>query len=112
MHYIIGTQITIQSRTMPTVTRGMTSQELSKISKLKKTTAKSNKVRELFESNRTYTLIRIYAKEDKVIYKFSDSAGSIVEAEFDTVKQGESFISEIRGEEVPDYTLNHINKTD
>ena len=112
MHYIIGTQITIKSRSIPTVQRGMTSQELSKISKLKKTTNQSNKTRELFETNQTYTLIRIYAKNDKVVYKFSDNSGSIVEATFDTVKQGEAFISEIRGEEVPDYTLSHINKTD
>lgn len=112
MHYIIGTQITIKSRSLPPVQRGMTSQQLSKISKLKRSTAQSNKTRELFETNQTYTLIRIYAKGEKVIYKFSDNTGTIVEAEFDTVKQGESFISEIRGEEVPDYTLNHINKTD
>ena len=112
MHYIIGTQINIKSRSLPPVQRGMTSQQLAKISKLKRSTAQSNKTRELFEPNQTYTLIRIYAKDEKVIYKFSDNRGTIVEAEFDTIKQGESFISEIRGEELPDYTLNYINKTD
>ena len=112
MHYIIGTQITLGTRSMPTVSRGMTSQQLAEISRLKRSNTQNNKIRDLFEVNTTYTLIRIFAKEDKVVYKFSDTTGTIVEAEFDTVKQGESFISEVRGEEVPVYTLNHIIKSD
>ena len=112
MHYIIGTQIVIQNRSLPKVTTGMSSQQLSKLSRLKRSSAQSEKARELFEPGKTYTLIRIFAKDQKVIYKFSDNGGTVIEAEFDSVKQAENFISEARGEEIPDYSLNHINKTD
>ena len=112
MHYIIGTQITIESRTIPSVRPGMTSQELAQISKLKKGTQTNNTIREQFTAGKTYTLIRVYAKDEKIIYKFSDNVGNIVEAKFNNIKHGESFIAEIRGEEIPDYTAAYINKTD
>jgi hypothetical protein len=90
----------------------MTSQELAQISRLKKGNQANNTIREQFAPGKTYTLIRIFAKGDKVIYKFGDGGGGIVEAEFTTVKHGESFIAEVRGEEIPDYTEVYINKTD
>lgn len=112
MHYIIGTQITLDSRTIPTVRKGMTSQELAQISKLKKGNQVNVSIREQFTPGKTYTLIRVYARDDKVIYKFGDTTGGIIEAEFNTIKHGESFIAESRGEEIPDYTAVHMNKTD
>lgn len=112
MYYIIGTKITLQSRTIPTVKKGMTSQQLAEISRLKKGTAESNSIREQFKPNREYTLIRVYMEDGKVAYKFADTTGGIVVAKFNSVTAAENFISEIRGEDVPDYTEMHMNKSD
>lgn len=109
MHYIIGTQITISGRTVDRIRPGMTSSEIQQRS------TNSSQFREeqsKFEKNKTYTLSRIFRPPGSahIIYRFNDGGMSTVELEFKSVDDAEDFISEARGEAVPDY--NNIDRTD
>jgi hypothetical protein len=59
-----------------------------------------------------YSLLRIHNKDEKVCYVFADRSGTRVELLFDTVSQAEKFISEIKGEQLPDYSAAYENQTD
>jgi len=59
-----------------------------------------------------YSLLRIHNKDEKVCYVFADRSGTRVELLFDTVSQAEKFISEIKGEQIPDYSAAYENQTD
>ena len=109
MHYIIGTQITVtQSRPNP-VRPGMSSQQIRATSR-----GMSNytKEREQFTPGVTYTITRIYMKDNNVCYKFHSADGTGVEVIFKTVSDAEKFISEVKGETVPDYEQINRDKSD
>lgn len=109
MHYIIGTQITVtQSRPNP-VRPGMSSQQIRATSR---GMSSFTKERELFDSGKVYTITRIYMKEDKVCYRFNSVDGTGVEVMFNTVGDAERFISEVKGETVPDYEQINRDKSD
>ena len=100
MHYIVGTQISTSTRSTPKVRPGMTSQQLRSIGGKSKFTETKSKL----TPGETYTLTRIFKRDDKVVYTFIDSTFTRNELEFENVKTAEAFISELRNEQVPDYS--------
>lgn len=115
MHYIIGTQINITGKTIEKIRPGMTSQQIRQSSM---GSTRFKKERSQFKLNRTYTLARIYkmynetdVSKSKIAYEWSDGAGSRIRTEFDTVKLAEDFISEVKGETIPEYD-NFSDRTD
>ena len=109
MHYIVGTKITVQPAIKTALRPGMSSSQIRKQSSgLSKFAAQ----RDMFTPGDTYTLIRVFMKGDSVCYKFASLAGDVTEAEFGSVTDAEKFISELRGELVPDYEQINRDKTD
>ena len=107
MHYIVGTQITISGKTIEKIRPGMTSQQIRE-SSAGRTQFKAE--RNKFTSNRAYTLIRIHKISDpehpnggNIAYVWSDGTGERISVEFNSVARAEEFISEIKGETVPEY---------
>jgi thiamine pyrophosphokinase len=109
MHYIAGTKIKVQQRTISTIKPGMTSAQI-RANSTKST--KFTKQREQFETDVDYTLTRIYKEHDNILYQFSAMSGERVTAVFENINQAETFISELRNETVPDYTSVYTNMTD
>lgn len=109
MHYIAGTKIKVQQRTISTIKPGMTSAQI-RANSTKST--KFTKQREQFTTGVDYTLTRIYKERDNVLYQFSTMSGERVTAVFENINQAETFISELRNETVPDYTSVYTNMTD
>lgn len=110
MHYIIGTKIKIPSRSMSQQIRpGMTSAQIRALSSGRDNSTGDTK--KLFKPEVVYTLSRIYKQDEDVIYKFTSSEG-IVSAPFKSVTAAESFISEITGDDIPDYDDIYKNMTD
>lgn len=112
MHYIPGTEITISSRSTAGIRPGMTSAQIRAMSGGNSVFAKQ---REKLQPGVKYTLIRIHKHNedpDKVVYMFTAPGGDRVSLNFADIKQAENFISEIRREQVPDYTEAQLNKTD
>jgi hypothetical protein len=109
MHYIIGTQITISGRTVDRIKPGMTSTEIQQRST---SSSQFHKEQDKFEKNVLYTLSRIYRPpgQSHIVYRFNDGGLSNIELEFKSVDEAEDFISETRGESVPDY--DNFNRTD
>jgi len=109
VHYIVGTQITVTPSRKTPIRPGMSSSQIRSNS----TGISSYKEqRELFDPGDTYTLIRVYVKGENVCYKFASLSGDITEVEFSSVADAENFISELRGESVPDYEKINRDKTD
>jgi len=50
-----------------------------------------------------YKLFNIIKKEEKYFYKFLGSDRSIIECNFNNCREGDKFISILRGEKLPDY---------
>lgn len=110
MHYIIGTKIKNTQRTVEGgIKPGMTSAQIRA-----RSTGRSEfgDVKKKFEVNKEYSLARIYPKDGGVLYKFISADYNVVEHIFKSVTQAESFISEIRGESVPDYSSAYRDMTD
>jgi len=101
MHYIIGTQITSSNRTVSKIRPGMTSQQLRAASSGR---SKFTEIKSKLSPGVTYTLTRIHKQDESVMYTFTDNAGVRLVLPFDNVSIAENFISELRGEQVPDYT--------
>ena len=101
MHYIVGTQIITNNRTIPKIRPGMTSQQLQSLSK-----GKSNNTSMLskLKPGEKYTLTRIFKQDNDVVYTFIDTSGNRENLAFGSVKSAEKFISELRGEALPDYS--------
>ena len=58
-----------------------------------------------FEHNKVYTLYNIKKIDDKCIYSFTGpTRGETVTKEFDSLTQGDIWISSVRREQLPDYT--------
>lgn len=79
MHYIIGTSFSITSKI-----------NLSNRDKR-------------FKLGTAYKLFNIVKKEEKYIYKFLGSDRSLIECSFMNCREGDKFISVLRGEKLPDY---------
>lgn len=109
MHYIAGTTIAIGSRPTAKVRTGMTSQQIRQASS---GVSGFGTQREQLTPGDRYTLLRIHNKDDKVCYVFADRSGTRVELLFDTVSQAEKFISETKGETLPDYSAIYEDQTD
>lgn len=110
MHYIIGTKIAVGAqRPAQKIRPGMSSAQIKATSR-GLASGNYNEQRSLLTPNETYTLIRIFMKDEKVCYKMVGD--KTVELLFSSVKDAETFISEIRGEQVPDYEEINRNKTD
>ena len=110
MHYIIGTQITVPRSTQSKAIRpGMTSQQIKSMSSR---SSEFQNQRAQFVSGETYSIIRIYMKDDQVCYRFGSTSGDITEVCFNSVSQADRFISELRSETVPDYESINRNKSD
>lgn len=109
MHYIAGTTITITSKGTAKVVPGMTSAQIRQISS---GVSKFKIQRDQLTPGERYTLNRIHNKDRSVCYVFADRGGSRVELLFDTVSHAEKFISEIKGETLPDYSTVYDNQTD
>lgn len=109
MHYIVGTQIVVAPVKKAPLRPGMSS---SQIRNQSTGISGFKEQREQFASGDTYTLIRVFVKGEKVCYKFASLSGDITEVEFSTVSDAEAFISELRGENVPDYEKINRDKTD
>ena len=106
MHYIAGTTITISSQGSAT---GMTS---SQIRQMSGGVSGFKSQRDQLTIGEKYSLLRIHNKDDKICYVFADRSGTRVELLFDTVSQAEKFISEIKGEQLPDYSTVYDNQSD
>lgn len=109
MHYIVGTTIQVRQKTLPKIQPGMTSAQLRARSTM---SSKFNEQKALFSDENEYILTRIFKNENGVAYQFSSMSGERVTPVFETVKQAETFISELRNETVPDYSNAYINMTD
>lgn len=110
MHYIIGTTIKITQKTVEGGIRpGMTSAQIRARSSGR---SEYSEIKNKFETNRDYSLTRIYPKDGGVLYKFVNSGAHVVEHVFKSVSQAENFISEIKGESVPDYSHIYKDMTD
>jgi len=55
-----------------------------------------------FVPNQTYTLMYISKKNDKVVYSFT-GAGQKIQIEFNSCREGDSFISKFKNEAIPNY---------
>jgi len=88
---------------------GMTSAQIRAMSSGKGGSGEDTK--KLFKPDVIYTLSRIYKQEDDVIYKFTSSEG-IVNAPFKSVTAAERFISDITGDDLPDYSNVYKSMTD
>ena len=84
----------------------MTSQQLQSLSKGK---SGNTDILSKLKSGEKYTLTRIFKQNDDVIYTFVDTSGNRENLEFDSVKSAENFISELRGETLPDYSNAYIS---
>ena len=109
MHYIVGTTIQVKQKTLPKIQPGMTSAQLRARSTM---SSKFNEQKSLFNSDNEYTLTRIFKNESGVAYQFSNMSGERVTPVFETVKQAETFISELRNETIPDYSNVYTDMTD
>lgn len=109
MHYIAGTSITITSQGSSKVRPGMTSAQIRQSSS---GLSGFKTQREQLTPGERYTLLRIHNKDDGVCYVFADRGGTRVELLFDTVSQAEKFISEAKGETIPDYSAAYEDQTD
>jgi len=109
MHYIAGTTITLSSRGSAKIKPGMTS---SQIRQMSSGVSGFKTQRDQLTAGEKYSLLRIHNKDDKVCYVFADRSGSRVELLFDTVSQAEKFISEAKGEQLPDYSAAYEDQTD
>lgn len=109
MHYIVGTKITVQPVIKTAIRPGMSSNQIRKQST---GLSKFVEQRDMFTPGDTYTLIRVFMKDGNVCYKFASLAGDITEVEFGSVTDAEKFISELRGETIPDYEQINRDKTD
>lgn len=110
MHYIIGTQITVPKSTQSKAIRpGMTSQQIKSMSTR---SSEFHEQRAQFIPGETYSIIRIYMKDDQVCYRFGCVSGDITEVCFKSVSQADRFISELRSETVPDYEQINRDKSD
>ncbi len=108
MHYIIGTQIQISERTVSRVKPGMTGAQIRSMST--RSTSFSEQ-KEKLDPGTIYTLSRISKIEEDYNYKFT-GGGDVRELTFRSISEAESFISEIRSEQVPDYSNVYNNMTD
>lgn len=111
MHYIVGTQIVTTAVRQQPLRPGMSSAQIKSRSTGLSTFSKQ---REQLSPGVTYTLIRVYTSaehQDKVCYAFTGE-GSRVELVFDSIKDAEKFISQLRNEQLPDYEEANRNKTD
>jgi hypothetical protein len=72
----------------------------------------TGEIKKMFKPDTVYTLSRIFKQDDKVIYKFTSAAGDVVNAPFTSVTLAEDFISEINGDDLPDYDSVYKNMTD
>ena len=117
MHYIIGTNITIESR--PTTGRAKIGMTSSDIANLRKSGGDHTELKKKFTPGKQYTLTRIYKRfyedtinNEVVVYRFVSRDSDLVELEFNTVKLAEKFIADTRGEDLPDYGSVYETKTD
>ena len=108
MHYIAGTTITVTSQGSAKIRPGMTS---SQIRQMSSGVSGFKTQRDQLTPQERYSLLRIHNKDEKVCYVFADRSGTRVELLFDTVSQAEKFISEIKGEQLPDYSAAYDNQT-
>ena len=111
MHYIVGTKIEIPTRSMSQQIRpGMTSAQIRALST--RSEDSTGNVKKLFKPGVKYTLSRIFKQDSKIVYKFVSTEGDIVNAPFDSVLTAETFISELNGDDLPDYDHVYRNMTD
>ena len=112
MHYIAGTQIVISGKSISPKKslQGLTG---SQIRKLSSGSSSFLEERKQFTPDRTYTLTRVCKdrESDNLLYTFSDGI-DVVSVAFPDVNTAESFISEIKNEQVPDYSNVYVNRTD
>ena len=111
MHYIAGTQIVTRPVRAQPLKPGMTSAQIKN-----RTSGLStfDDQRSQLTAGVTYTLIRVSMSaehQNKVCYTFAGN-GERVELLFDSIKDAEKFISELRNEQVPDYEEFNKYKTD
>ncbi len=117
MHYIIGTNITIESR--PASGRAKVGMTSSDIANLRKPGGDHTELQKRFTPGKLYTLTRIYKRfyedtinNEVVVYRFVSRDSDLIELEFNTVNLAEKFIADVRGEELPDYNSVYETKTD
>lgn len=110
MHYIIGTQLTVPKTTQSKkIVPGMSSQQIKSQSTR---TSNFQSQREQLTPGETYSIVRIYVKDEKVCYKLGSVSGDIKEVFFASVTQGDQFIGELRSETLPDYESINRDKSD
>ena len=108
MHYIVGTQIQVNERSVGKIRPGMTGAQIRAASNRSSLyTEQKSKLK----PGTIYALTRIYKSGENYVYKFIGS-GDIQELQFKTITEAESFISETRGESLPDYSSVYNNMTD
>lgn len=108
MHYIVGTQIQVNERSVSKIRPGMTGAQIRAASTRSST---HNEQKNKLKPGTIYALTRIYKAGENYTYKFIGS-GDIQELHFKTIAEAESFISEVRGEDLPDYSNVYNNMTD
>lgn len=112
MHYIAGTQIKVTGKSISSKKslQGLTGAQIRSMSS---GSTNFQKERQQFTPDRTYTLTRVCKdrESENLIYTFSDGI-DIVPVLFPDVNTAEDFISEIKNEQIPDYSNVYINRTD
>jgi hypothetical protein len=106
MHYIPGTTITASARPRDAILPGMTSNQLRQAATNRTTNAQATKL----QPGIVYTLSRVFRKpgDDNITYRFT-CRDEPVDLQFDSTATADKMISQLRGENTPDY--NQINQT-
>jgi hypothetical protein len=110
MHYIAGTVIQAPAgKSAASIRPGMTSQQIRAASR--GPVGFNDQISKL-TPGKQYTLIRIYKVNEDVVYVFSSTTGDRVELTFPDISSAERFISNVKGETIPDYNDAYRNQSD
>ena len=112
MHYIVGTQVVVTGRSLSSKKplQGMTGAQIRSMSS---GTSNFQKERQQFTPDSTYTLTRVCKdrESENIIYTFNNGI-DIVPVPFSDITTAEEFISELKNEQLPDYSDAYVNRTD
>ena len=104
MHYIIGAQIVVPDYTRTVVHSGVT-----QTAPQQKPSAEIKK----FKPSSRYTLYNIEkTDDDKFQYTFHGSEGDAVKLKFSNPGEADTFISNARGEDIPNYSKFYQGRAD
>jgi hypothetical protein len=102
MHYIIGTTIKVAQYNRPQY-GGVRSVTAHRVKRTNKTP---------FDPNKIYTLYNIRKVDEGLVYEFKDSTGDMINIDFGSTKEADTYISRLLCETVPDYDDFYSKRSD